>query len=95
VYGRVTPYTLDPAKERQQSRISAQQLIPALRQLPGFRRFTGAIDRESARGVAITEWDDMAHAQGLRDAIIGVVREMVDQGLHLEAAQIYEVNAST
>ena len=95
VYVRVTPYTFDPAKEQEQSRISEQRLIPALQQLPGFLRFTGGIDRAAGRGIAITESDDMAHAAGLRDAIIGVVQEMAEQGLRLDTAQIYEVNAST
>jgi hypothetical protein len=93
MYIRVTPYSFDPAKEQDQLRISEQQLVPALRTLPGFRRYTGAVDRASGRGVAITEWDDLAHAEGVRDAIIAVVREMAEHGLQLEAPQVLEVNA--
>jgi hypothetical protein len=95
MYIRVTPYSFDAAKEQDQLGVSEQRLVPALRALPGFRRYTGAVDRPSGRGVAITEWDDLAHAQDLRDAIITVVREMAEHGLHLEAAQIFEVNAQS
>jgi quinol monooxygenase YgiN len=95
MYIRITPYSFDPAKEQDQLQVSEQRLVPAIRTLPGFRRYTGAVDRAAGRGVAITEWDDLAHAQDLREAVITIVRDMAEHGLHLEAAQIFEVNAHT
>jgi hypothetical protein len=92
---RVTPYSFDPTKEQEVLRISHERLVPALRQLPGFRSYTGAGDRATGRGVAITEWDDLEHAQTLRTAISGLVQEMADPGLHLETAQLYEVQVHT
>jgi hypothetical protein len=91
MYVRVSPYSFDPAREQEVVRLSQEQLVPALRQLPGFRRYTGGADRTAGRGVAITEWDDLEHAQSLRDAISGLVQQMANLGLHLEAAQVYEV----
>jgi hypothetical protein len=49
---RVTPYSFDPNKEQEVLRISHERLVPALRQLPGFRGYTGASDRTTGRGVA-------------------------------------------
>lgn len=87
----MTPYSFDPAKLQDVVHLTEERLIPVLRQLPGFRRYTGAGDRAAGRGVVLTEWDDLEHAQTLRTAIGGLVQEMADLGIHLEAAQLYEV----
>ena len=91
MYVRVTPYSFDPTREQEFVRFSQERLIPAIRQLPGFQRYIGAGDRASGRGVAITEWDDLQHAQVLRTTVGGLVQEVAELGVHLEDPQIYEV----
>jgi len=66
-------------------------LIPAIRQLPGFRRYTGAADRAAGRGVTLTEWDSQEQAQALGTAVGGLVQEMAKLGVQVETAQVYEV----
>jgi hypothetical protein len=91
MYVRVTPLSFDPTREQEFIRFNEEHLIPAVRQLPGFHRYIGAGDRTTGRGVAITEWDDLQHAQVLRNALGGLVQEVADLGVHLEDPQVYEV----
>ncbi len=91
MYVRVTPFVLDLAREQEVTRFSEEQLLPAIRQLPGFRRYTAAVDRAAGRGVSLTEWDSQEHAQALRTAVGGMLQEMAELGIQLETAQVYEV----
>jgi quinol monooxygenase YgiN len=95
MYIRITPATVDmpyaDAKEQEVIRFTDEQLIPLLRQLPGFISYTGATDRATGRIVAITTWDNMEHAQGLRAALGGLVAQMEALGIHFEPPQVYEV----
>jgi hypothetical protein len=92
---RVTPSHWDPAREKEVVRFIEERLIPVIRQLPGFHRYTGGVERATGHGVALTEWDDLQHAQDFRTALGGLVQEIADQGITLEAAQIYEVPVQT
>jgi quinol monooxygenase YgiN len=95
MYVRVTPYSGDPAREQEVVRFAEERLIPALRQLPGFRRYLAAGDRATGRGVTISEWDDQEHAEHLRPALGGLMQEIADLGIQLEAAQVYEVTVQS
>ena len=57
---------------------------------------TGAVDRDAGRGVTITEWDDLQHAQALRDAVgPALMQGFADAGIQVEDAQVYEVVVQT
>ncbi len=91
---RVSPCRYDPARHTEVVQALEEHIVPALRRLPGFRRYTQGLNREEGRGIVITEWDNLQRAQALRDAIGPVVIDhFADLGLHLEAAQFYEVTA--
>ena len=64
MYIRITTVTYDVAKEQEVQRVIDEQMIPFMRQLPGFNGYTGGLDRTTGRGVAITTWDDMDQAAG-------------------------------
>lgn len=91
MYIRITTATFDLAKEQELQQIIDEQMIPAMRQLPGFVGYTGGIDRASGRAVSITTWDDMDHAQGLRAALGSVVGQFEALGARFDPPQIYEV----
>ena len=91
MYARISPYRFDPVREEQLQRLTDEQLIPAIRQLPGFRHYFGTIDRATGRGYAITVWETAEHADGLREALSDVIAEFTRAGLELEAAQTQEV----
>jgi hypothetical protein len=91
MYVRVTPYRYNASREQEVVQFTEQQLVPAFRRLPGFRRYTGALDRDTGRGVAITEWDDQQHAQGFRVALGPLLQGIADVGIQLDDAQLYEI----
>lgn len=96
VYLRVTSMRYDTAREQELVQFTEQQLIPAFRRVPGFRRYIGGVDRATGRGVSITEWHDLQHAQLLREAIgPALLQGIADVGAQLEHAQFYEVTAQT
>lgn len=91
MYIRVTPLTYDLAKEDKVIQLGDEQLIPLLRQLPGFVSYTTGVDRANGRGVAISVWDNMDHAAGLRTTIGSLVQQFEAIGVHFEPAQVYEM----
>jgi hypothetical protein len=91
MYVRVTPTHSDPAREQEVVGFIQERVVPALRRLPGFRRYTAAADRATGEGVAVTEWDTREQAEALRTALGGLVQEIADHGVRLETSQVYEV----
>ena len=91
MYIRITTVTYDVAKEQEVLQFVDEQMIPAMRQLPGFNGYTGSLDSAARRAVSITTWDDMDHAQGLRAALSGLVGQVEALGTRFDPAQIYEV----
>jgi hypothetical protein len=91
-YVRVTPFRFDPTREEEVTRLSEERILPALRRLPGFRRYVSGVDRAAGRGVSVSEWDDQTHAQGLREALGGLVGQAEALGVQFEAPQVYEIN---
>ena len=91
MYVRITPFSFDPGREQEIVRFTNERVIPVTRELPGFRRYTGAIDRASSRGFAISEWDTLEQAENLRTALGSLPQQMADLSLRLEAGQTLEV----
>ena len=54
MYIRITTITYDPAKEQELLRFTAEEFIPALRQIPGFQSYTSGLDRSVGRGVSVS-----------------------------------------
>jgi hypothetical protein len=91
MYVRVTPSHSDPARAEEVVRFAEERLVPALRRLPGFRRYTVGVDRATGDGIAFTEWDTLEQAQNLRPALGGLTQEIADHGIRLETSRVYEV----
>jgi hypothetical protein len=69
MYVRVTPFRYDPARAAEILRFTGERLIPLLRHVPGFRRYTGAGDPATGQGVTITEWDDQTLDEAIQRAL--------------------------
>ena len=95
MYVRVTPLSFDPAKTQEIKRFTDERILPLIRPLQGFRRYTSAFDQTTGRGVAISEWDDQQHAEGFRTAVSSILPGIADLGVTLETSQVYEVLVQT
>lgn len=93
MYVRVTGGTFELEREAEVLQVIEERLVPAFKQLPGFRDYIGALDREAGRHVTITTWETEAQAKGLREAISDVVSQLRAAGVELEPPAIYEVVA--
>jgi len=83
---------IDPTRLSEQRRFTEEEFLPALRRLPGFRRYLGIVDREAALGMTIYEWDERAQAEGMREALGALSRQIDEMGIvRFVGAQIYEV----
>ncbi|MFN8469188.1 MAG: antibiotic biosynthesis monooxygenase [Caldilineaceae bacterium] len=91
MYIRITTITYDPAQEEALLSLVEEQMIPAFKRQPGFVRYYGGVDRSTQRAVAVTVWDDMEHAAGLRTALGGLIQQLEAIGVRFEPAQLYEV----
>jgi hypothetical protein len=86
MYIRVTPMAYDPALEETLTRMVEEQMIPAFKRLPGFVRYYGSLDRSAQRSGAVTIWDNMDHAAGLRTALGGLIQQLEAIGVRFEPA---------
>lgn len=91
MYVRVTPLSFDSARTQEIKRFGDERILPLVRPLPGFRRYSLALDQAAGRGVTLTEWDDQQHAQDFRTAVASLLQEIADLGVILETSQVYEV----
>ena len=91
MYIRITPMAYDPAQEEALTRLVEKQVIPAFQRLPGFVSYYGGVDRSTQRGTAVTTWDNMEHAAGLRTALGGLVQQLEAVGVRFEPGQVYEI----
>lgn len=83
---------VDPTRLPEQRRFTEEEFLPALRRLPGFRRYLGIVDDEARLGIAITEWDERAQAEGMREARGALARQIDEMGIvRFVGAQVYEV----
>jgi hypothetical protein len=86
-----SPTADDPAQEEALTHLVEDQMIPAFKRLLGFVRYCCGVDRSAQRAVAVTVWDDMEHAAGLRSALGGFIQQLEAIGVRFEPAQLYEI----
>lgn len=96
MYIRITRGRIDPAMRDEVQRLVEAHIVPALKQLPGFRQYLGGINNETGILCAISLWDTEEQANFSREALAEGVRALVAAGVSLEIADVYEltVNAS-
>ena len=90
-YIRVTHTRHDPARDEEVAQAVAAS-VAVIAQLPGFQHSTAAVDRASGKGIGITTFDTLAHAQFSRDALrSGVMAQLQAAGVTAAAPEFYEV----
>jgi heme-degrading monooxygenase HmoA len=94
MYARVTPSRLpEPGKREEARHLIDEVVVPALRQLPGFRGYLALADPAADRGLAITLWDTREQAETFRST--AAAREVLTKaealGYRFETPETYEV----
>ena len=87
MYIRVTRGRFSPTNSDEAVRIARDQLVPALKQRPGFRRYHAGLNHDTGTLIAISEWDTREQAQE-GGAARGPFEAL---GIRFEAAEIFEV----
>ena len=86
---RVTTLRYDRANEAAIVRLT-DELVAALRGVPGCQGATAGIDRDTGREVIVTTWASLAEAEGMRDALGAVRDRLLAAGIRLDPPQHYE-----
>ena len=92
MYVRAQLLSIDPSQSRQIMRFLEGQLIPKLRKVPGFRRYTAAGDLTTGKALTVTQCETLEQAQSHLSAL-GFGQEIADLGIEIDAIYVYEVLA--
>ena len=57
MHARVTTFSADASRLAEANRISEAEIIPRLREQPGFHAIYVLVDRDSGEGLVVTIWD--------------------------------------
>ena len=91
MYIRVTTFSYDPARAQEVVQFNDEHLIPTTRRIPGFQSYTTGFDHDKGRGVAVSTWANMDHAQAFRLALGDLIPRLEALSTRLDPPQIYEV----
>ena len=87
MYIRVTRGRFSPANTDEMVRLARDQLVPTLKQRPGFRSYYAGLNRDAGTLIAISLWDTSEQA---REA--GTARGPFEAlGIQLETPEVFEV----
>ena len=88
---RVTRGRYDPATEAHLLRVFEDQVLPGLRQRPGFRSYQVGLNREAGTVAAISTWDTREQA----DTPPLPPPQLATLGVVFEAVETYAVAVTT
>ena len=93
MFARVTTVQASPDKVEQANRLINDQVIPAVRQMQGFKAGYWLVDRDTGRGMGITLWEDEQALEAGRQGV-PQLRARIEQELGTSVdIQEYEVIA--
>jgi hypothetical protein len=87
MYIRVTRGRFSSANTDEAVRMARDQLVPVLKQRPGFRNYYAGLNHEAGTLIAISTWDTRDQAREAQTAR-GPFEAL---GIRFEAAEIFEV----
>jgi heme-degrading monooxygenase HmoA len=91
MYTRITTGRFDATRAKDVETTVAQSVLNAARELPGFKGYNGALDRQAGRLAAVTTWETEAQARGFRDKLgADVLKQIQNAGVQLDEGQVYE-----
>lgn len=88
---RLLKMTGIPADIEKNTAWAHDEIVPLLRQQPGYRGYVVAVDRSTGRAVAMTTYRGRDNAKKALAATEGVRRAAADRGLEITGMQEYEV----
>lgn len=57
MYARVTTFELNPGKIDEALEVSRADIVPVMKQQPGFKGVLTLVDREASKAISITLWE--------------------------------------
>jgi quinol monooxygenase YgiN len=87
MYIRVTRGRFGAENTDEAVRVARDQLVPGLRQRPGFRHYYAGLDHDARTLISISAWDTREQARAAQTAY-GPFESL---GIRFEAAEIFEV----
>ena len=95
MYVRVTKAQYDPARlTNEEATAFGERVAAAAKGMPGFVSYYGGADEENGVLLAISTWQDKESAHFPREALGGVVAEIVDRGAQMEPPVICEIQVN-
>ncbi len=91
---RITRTRIESAKYDQVMGLS-QEVVDAVKKLPGLQHVSMAGDQSNGRGTIVSVWDTKDHAQFDRTTLGDVVARAQEMGAQIEAPEIYEITAQS
>ena len=88
-YLRISRARFDPAQYEELQRLNAD-LGSAVQRAPGFQQFLTGYDRAEGKGIAISVFDTLEHAQFSRDLLGDIIPRFQALGLQMEPPEFYE-----
>jgi len=71
-----------------------QDLIAAVKRLPGNQSYVAGVDRASGQTLAVSTWDTEEHARFTLDAVGDIPSRLQALGLQLQPSEFFEVPIS-
>lgn len=88
---RITTGRYDPSHEDEVKTMAETTVLSATRPLPGFKSYTGGLDRNAGRLVVVTTWETQEQAHGFRDKLgSDILKQIQDLGIQLDESQVFE-----
>ncbi|HJT55376.1 MAG TPA: antibiotic biosynthesis monooxygenase [Ktedonobacteraceae bacterium] len=57
MYARVTTFELNPGKIDEALEVARTDLVPVMKQQPGFKAVLTLVDREAAKAISVSLWE--------------------------------------
>jgi hypothetical protein len=87
MYIRVTRGRFSSANTDEAVKLARDQLVPTLKQRPGFRNYYACLNHDAGTLITISTWDTREQAQAAQ-TVRGPFQSL---GIQFEAAEIFEV----
>ncbi|HEX5503204.1 MAG TPA: hypothetical protein VFW96_11315, partial [Thermomicrobiales bacterium] len=86
MYLRFTTISFDPARQDEITRFADEEFLPAIRQIPGFRHYFGAVDPSTpGRGYTFSVWETAQQAEANAGAAIGFADRIQGLGMAVDS----------
>ena len=89
MYIRVTRASYNGVEEDKIQHMVDEQLVPALKKLPGFKHYEGGMNRDAKGFIAISTWDTLEQSQ----AVMAQRKGFEALGVRFDASETFEATS--